>query len=56
MSKHPTRYEIAADFKLWGEYVDTLATMTEEEFNAMSVEQKVWLQAEISGPESIDAV
>lgn len=40
MNKH-TNEEIASDFDLWGEYVDPHATMTEEQFEEMSVEEKV---------------
>jgi len=45
MCTDPTRTEIACDFALWGEYVDPDAT--EEEFNAMSVEEKVEFQREM---------
>lgn len=52
MSKQHSYEEIAQDFRLWGEYVDTDATMTEEEFEAMTVEQKIALQVEAFGPEA----
>lgn len=47
-----TYEQIANDFALWMEYVDPNATMTEEEFEAMSVEQKIALQVECFGPET----
>ena len=45
MPKDPTRTEIARDFTLWGEYVDPDAT--EEEFDKMSIEEKVEFQREM---------
>lgn len=54
MSTNFTYAQIAADFQLWGEFVDTSAEMTEEEFDAMSVEDKIALQVEAFGPESND--
>ena len=45
MSKHtmngPTCEKIASSFHLWGEYIDPMATMTEAEFDAMTVEERV---------------
>lgn len=52
MSANYTYAEIAADFSLWIEFVDTDATMSREEFNAMSIDEKVNLQIEAFGPES----
>lgn len=51
MSKY-TYAEIAADFRLWAEYVDPDATTTEAEFNAMSIDEKVALQVQAFGPEA----
>lgn len=51
MSQQHTYEEIAQDFGLWAEYVDTDATMSREEFDAMSVEEKVSLQTQAFGPE-----
>lgn len=51
MTKSPSRAEIAENFRLWQEYVDGDATMTEAEFDAMSVEQKLALQEDAFGPE-----
>lgn len=36
-----TYEEIASDFKLWGEYVDPDGVDSEEEFNRMTLEQRV---------------
>ncbi|WP_167595299.1 hypothetical protein [Chromobacterium subtsugae] len=52
MSANHTYEQIASDFQLWGEYFDTAAEMTEEEFNAMSTEDKVALQVQAFGPEN----
>lgn len=41
-----TREQIATDFRLWGEYVDTDATMTREEFDALTIEQRLELMAQ----------
>jgi len=47
MSKHHTMAEIAEDYELWMEFVDPDATMTEEEFDALSTEEKIAMQREI---------
>lgn len=47
-AKH-TYAEIASNFALWNEFVNTDAAMTREEFDAMTVEQKVALQVEAFG-------
>lgn len=52
MSINHTYAEIANDYRLWADYVDTDATMTEEEFDAMSEDEKVQMQESIWGPES----
>lgn len=46
-----TYAEIANDWNLWNEYVNTDATMSREEFDALTTEQKVALQVEAFGPE-----
>jgi len=51
MSQNHTYAEIAADYRLWQEYVDTDATTTEAEFQAMSIDAKIALQVEAFGPE-----
>ena len=40
MNAH-TNTEIATSYALWIEYFDTDAAMSEEEFNAMSIEEKL---------------
>lgn len=52
MSQQHTYAEIAADFALWNEFVNTDGAMTEDEFNAMTIEQKVALQVEAFGAEA----
>jgi len=47
MSKQHTMAEIAEDYELWGEFVDPQSTMTEEEFDALSIEEKVAMQREM---------
>ena len=39
-----TYEKIAEDYRLWQEFVDPHNTMTESEFNALSVEQKIEIQ------------
>lgn len=52
MSSQYTYEQIAEDFRLWGEFVDPNAEMTEEEFDALSTEEKVKLQVEAFGEEA----
>ena len=47
----PTRSEIASDWALWQQYVDPYGTMDRAEFDALTDEQKVTLQADAFGPE-----
>lgn len=47
----PTYAKIAADFRLWGEYMDAGTTMSRAEFDSMSVAEKVALQVEAFGVE-----
>jgi hypothetical protein len=51
MTNH-TYTEIASDYRLWVEYVDTDATMTEAEFQALSTDEKIALQVEAFGAET----
>jgi len=51
MAKNYTYEQIAQNFELWGEYVDPHAEMTEEEFNELSIKEKVEMQAEMFGPD-----
>ena len=39
--KHPTDMEIATNYALWQEYADPHSTMTEQEFDAMSIDEKI---------------
>lgn len=55
MSQQHTYAEIAADWVLWNEFVNTDAAMTREEFDALTVEQKVALQVEAFGAEKTEA-
>ena len=45
-----TRTEIAENFTLWQEMVDPMGTMTGEEFEAMSTEEKLKIQNDCFGP------
>ncbi len=49
MSKQYTYEQIANDYNLWGEYVDTAATVSEDEFEQMTTEEKVEMQVEMFG-------
>lgn len=51
MSTH-TYEQCATNWILWQEYVDTNATMTREEFDAMTVAEKIAVQVEAFGPEA----
>jgi hypothetical protein len=53
--RNPTYEQTASSYGLWGEYVDPAATMTEEEFDAMSTDEKVQIQIDIWGPEETDS-
>ena len=47
MARKHTMAEIAEDYELWCEYVDPGATMTEDEFDALSTDEKVKMQREM---------
>lgn len=47
-----TYAEIAERWTAWTLLVDPMATMTPEEFDQMSVEEKIQIQIECFGPES----
>lgn len=51
MSQQHTYAEIASDWSLWNEFVNTDAAMTRDEFDALTTEQKVELQIEAFGAE-----
>ncbi len=52
MMTHPTYEQQARDWHLWREYVDLDAVMTIEEFEAMTVDERIGLIIETFGPES----
>jgi hypothetical protein len=52
MSQQHTYAEIANNWALWNEFVNTDGTMTREEFEAMSEADKVSLQVEAFGAEA----
>lgn len=45
----PTYAEIAADYRLWEEYVDPSALQTEEDFDAMTIEERIKFMVECFG-------
>ena len=47
----PTYEQIAESYELWCEYVDPHATMTKEDFDALSTAEKVKMQIDMFGPE-----
>ena len=47
----PTSEQIANNFGLWGEYVDPDATMTREQFDAMTTDEKLSMMRECFGSE-----
>ena len=49
---HPTRAEIAANFSLWGVFVDTLGLDTREQFEAMTDAAKFAFMMDRFGPET----
>ena len=53
MSKQYSYEQIAQDYELWAEYVDPNATMTEEEFDELSTEEKVKMQEQMFGKEEV---
>lgn len=54
MAKNYTYYQIATDWKLWTEYVDPHATMTRQDFDDMTVEEKVAMQVYLYGQEKTE--
>jgi hypothetical protein len=50
-----TYAETAASLELWREYVDPDMAFSDEEFEAMSIDEKVAYQRETFGPEPTDA-
>lgn len=47
--RRPTRDEIAADWELWCEYVDTAGVMAHEDWLAMTPAERVAMQDELFG-------
>lgn len=52
--KTKTYKQVAENYELWCEYVDPHATMTEDEFDALSTEEKIKMQTEMFGDEEKD--
>jgi len=46
-----TYKENAENFELWAECVDPHGTITESEFDAMSIEEKIKIQVDCFGPQ-----
>lgn len=55
MAKNYSYEQIAEDFELWGEYVDPNATMTEQEFDELSTDDKVKMQEEMFGKDESES-
>ena len=57
MNMTHTILNIATDYRLWGEYVDSAGLDTEEAFNRMTVEEKVktCIDCFLTGDEHLDA-
>jgi hypothetical protein len=51
MASTVTYEQIARNYQLWGEYVDPMATMTEEEFDALEIEDRLKIMVDCFGPE-----
>jgi hypothetical protein len=49
MNNHYTYKDLATDYDLWQEYVDPQGTVSEEEFNAMSINELKRIIAETFG-------
>ena len=47
-----TYNEIARDYRLWEEYVDPDGLLSEDDFNALTVEEKVQMQVSCFGQEA----
>ena len=51
MSNTQTYAEIAENYGLWGEYIDTGAEMTEAEFDTLTVDERIAIIVECMGKE-----
>lgn len=54
MKHKPSYHEIAADWRLWQQHVDTVTPMPEETFHCMTVPEKVGILGECFGPEQVE--
>lgn len=45
--------EVANNYELWTEYVDTVGVMTQEEFELMTEKEKIQLQVDLFGIEVV---
>lgn len=54
MTRTYTYAEIAADYRLWMEYVDTAGIDTKADFDAMDTEQRIAIMANCFGPEIVE--
>lgn len=52
MATKYTNAEIAANLNLWNEYFNTSAMMTDEEFHAMSYDERMTMLANAFGEDS----
>jgi hypothetical protein len=50
----PTNADICSDFRLWQEYVDPNGTITEEQFDEMSSEEKRQIIRDCFGDDEAD--
>jgi hypothetical protein len=50
-----TYADTAASLELWREYVDPEVAFSDEQFEAMSIEERIAYQVETFGPEPTDA-
>lgn len=51
MTRKITRIEMASDYELWVEYVDPAGIVSEKQFNAMSVAERIAMIEEVFGKE-----
>ena len=49
-----TYENVARSFKLWEEFTDPYSTMTEAEFDALTVEQRLRILTDIFGEEEVE--
>ena len=51
MTRKITHIQMATDYELWVEYVDPAGVVTENEFDAMSVAERIAIIEEVFGKE-----